>query len=231
MPVVETALWKHPGNPGMIVVTSSASLDEEGRLYMRYGEGLEATRRIPEIEVQAGRKVKTRLKNGIYGFLPVRPSRPKAQVVGFGLFQTRHDWDEPDDPELIRRSMDRLRHYLGRHSGLKIRMDFPGLNSGLEAEDVALLLEPIPDAVTLCHQGEVAPHAPYGMTGAKELYILVERWVMEGRFSFAVDYLVDQGYDRKDAAAQVASVQREIRERAERYTMNNSKDWQQRVFF
>jgi hypothetical protein len=42
------------------------------------GDAREAVRRIPEIEFQCGRERFAKASDGIYGFLPVRPARPKG---------------------------------------------------------------------------------------------------------------------------------------------------------
>jgi hypothetical protein len=231
MPIVEADLWKHPGIPGMIVVTSSATIEEDGRLYMQYGECQEAIRRIPGIDVQCGQKIQKVAPDGLYGFLPVRPSRPKDGIVGFGLFQTRRFWNEPDDLELIQRSMQNLRYYLEKHPKLHVRMNYPGIESGMDVENISRLLQPVPSSVTLCHHGEVPPQIPYGLTGTKELFLTIERWIQEGRFQFAVEYLMDNGFEPEDARNQVMAVQRMLRERAERYALKNHTDWEQRVLW
>ena len=143
MPVVQDTLWKHPGNPGMIVVSCHASVEPDGRLYMGYGEAQEAIKRIPEIEIECAEAVQSSAIDGVYGFLPVRPFRPEDKVIGFGLFQTRVRLDEAPDPDLIRYSMECLRNFTESHSDLKIRMDFPGIgNGGLEVEKVTLPCTP-----------------------------------------------------------------------------------------
>ena len=216
MPVVKDDLWKNPGNPGMIVVTCHASIAEDGRLFMGYGAALEATRRIPDIEFQCANEILAQAVDGIYGFLPIRPSRPNEKKVGFGLFQTRVQWNEIPDPELIRYSMDRLRQYAGENSDLRIRMNFPEVSDkGLPVEQVAPLLLPLPPTVTVCHQGEVLQTIPANFTGFKHLYLQVERMLLEGRFNQAVEHLMSNGYDIQSAMDQVKAVQRCLRERAD----------------
>jgi hypothetical protein len=209
-------LWKNPGNPGMIVVTSHASVVEDGRLFMERGVALEAIKRIPQIDFQCGSEVLARAVDGVYGFLPVRPSRPEERKIGFGLFQTRIQWDEPPDPELIKYSMDCLRQYVNEHSNVRIRMNFPGIgNGGLPVDAVAPLLVPLPATVTVCHQGEVQQTIPTNFTGFKTLYLQVERRLQEGRFNQAVELLMSNGYDIQSAMDQVKAVQRCLRERAD----------------
>jgi len=214
MPVIQDDLWKHPGHPGMIVVSGHAAVEEDRRLFLGYGPGREAVQRIPGIELQCGQAVLDHAVDGVYGFLPVRPSRPDERLIGFGLFQTRYRWDEEADPELIRYSMECLRAYLDEQPELKVRMNFPAAGEGsLDAETVAPLLLPVPPNVTICHQGEVRPSGPSSFLGFKELYLEVERMLMEGRFNNSVEFLVQHGYDIQSAMEQVRAVERCMRER------------------
>ncbi|MGE5221061.1 MAG: hypothetical protein ACM3PY_01405 [Omnitrophica WOR_2 bacterium] len=217
MPVIQDELWRNPGNPGMIVVSSHSWIDEEGRLFMGYGQAKEAIRRIPEIERECAEMIRAYAVDRIYGFIPVRPSRPKENIVGFGLFQTRYRWDEPADPDLIKYSMDCLREYAQQNNRLKIRMNFPGVNNeGLPADQVAHLLIPVPATVTVCHQGEVVPSVPDTFPGFKEIYIQVEGMLQDGRYNQAVEYLMKHGFDIQSAMEQVNAVQRILQDRAQR---------------
>ncbi len=216
MPIVQDELWKHPGNPGMIVVHGHASILEDGRLWLDYGDAKEAIRRIPDIERQCGMLVSQSAVNGVYGFLPIRPSRPDQHLVGFGLFQTHLDPGAPADPELIKYSMDCLRQFATEHSNLKIRMNFPGLQSGLPVDEVTPLILPLPINVTVCHQGEIPRAVPENFIGFKALYIEIANLLKEGRYNQAVEYLVENGYDIQSAIEQVNAVQRIAKERSQR---------------
>jgi hypothetical protein len=217
MPVVEDELWKNPGNPGMIVVSSHASIESDGRLYMGYRPAVEATKRIPDIEYQCGAQVAACAVDGVYGFLPIRPSQPEKRIVGFGLFQTQINWDESPDPGLIKYSMECLRQFAEDHSSLKIRMNFPGVgNGGLAVEEVAPILIPLPPTVTVCHQGEIQRSFPTSFPGFKSIYLQVEGLVQEGRANQAVEYLLANGFDIQSAMEQVNAVGRCQRERVEK---------------
>lgn len=213
MPVVEDTLWKNPGNPGMIVISSHASVSEDGHLYMGYGDAAEAARRIPDLERECGQIVAQNSHSGVYGFLPVRPARPTDRLIGFGLFQTRYRWNETADPELIRYSMDCLRAYLNENPGLKIRMNFPGVGQGgLPAEEVGPLLVPLPDQVTVCHKGELQRNLPDTFIGFKTIYMFVEDLVKDGHYNQAVEYMIGHGFDIQSATEQVNAVQRILQE-------------------
>lgn len=213
MPVVEDSLWKNPGNPGMIVVSAHASISEDGFLYMKYGEAAEAARRIPDLERECGQVVAQNAQGGVFGFLAVRPARPEDRLIGFGLFQTRYNWNEGADPDLIRYSMSCLRMYMEDNPGLKIRMNFPGIGrGGMPVEEVSPLLIPLPDQVTICHKGELQRSIPDSFIGFKTIYLFVEELVKEGRHNQAVEYMVSQGFDLQSAIEQVNAVQRILRE-------------------
>jgi hypothetical protein len=163
--------------------------------------------------------------DGVYGFLPVRPSRPEERLIGFGLFQTRFHWDETPDPELIRYSMECLRAYTEQNSELRVRMNFPEIGEGgLDADTVSPLLLPVPSSVTICHQGEVQQSGPVNFLGFKELYLEVERMLLEGRFNSSVEYLIHHGYDIQSAMEQVRAVERCMRERNDAET-RRVREW------
>jgi hypothetical protein len=230
MPIIQDVLWKHPGHPGMIVVTCHSRLDNDGRLMMDFGEAKEAARRIPGIEQQAGLEISTSAMDGVYGFLPVRPPRPEDRIIGFGLFQVKVNSDETPDPELIKHSMTCLRRYAEMNASLKIRMNYPGIGEpGLDADQVAPLLLPLPKTVTLCHQGEIRPSLPASFPGFKTIYLEVERMLQEGRQDGAVEFLLKNGFDIQSATDQVSAVQRMLRERTEKEA-ERVRGWRQTHF-
>jgi hypothetical protein len=217
MPVVEDDLWKNPGNPGMIVISSHAFVQEDGRLFLDYSPAVEAKKRIPDIEFQCGAEVLARADNGVYGFLPVRPPLPEKRIVGFGLFQTTVNWNEIPDPDLIKFSMERLRKYSQEHANLKIRMNFPGVGEGgLAVEEVAPLLLPLPETVTVCHKGEILRSVPADFPGFKSIYLQVQGMIVERRSKEAIEYLIQKGFDIQSAMEQVQAVERCMRERGEK---------------
>jgi hypothetical protein len=213
MPVVADSLWKNPGNPGMIVVAGHAYIEADGRLFLGYGQAQEAVRRIPDIEKQCAQLVRQASEDGIYGFLPVRPSRPKDRIVGFGLLQTRLHYNEPADLDLIAYSLDRLRRFSEENENLKIRMDFPGLEAGLPPEQVEPLLVYLPPSVTICHHGQLTRREPVSFPGFKTIYLRAESMILDGHFPQAVEYLVQQGFDLQTATEQAGAIQRILRSR------------------
>jgi hypothetical protein len=214
MPVIEDVLWKNPGNPGMIVVTSHASLSQDGKLFLGYGEAREAVRRIPQIELECAKMVQKFAQGGVYGFAPIRPSRPDLHLVGFGLFQTHYAWNEAASLDLIQYSMEGLREFAGENPDLRIRMNFPGLDAGLSADQVAPILLPLPETVTICHKGELPRAVPMYFPGFKNIYLRVETLLLEGRQRQAEQYLVENGFDIQSALEQVNAVQRLLEARS-----------------
>jgi hypothetical protein len=215
MPVVQDLLWKNPGNPGMIVIPGHAALSEDGSLFLGYGDAAEAARRIPGIEEECGRVVSANTVEGVYGFLPVRPSRPVDRLIGFGLFQTHLSLEEKADPGLIHYSMECLRQYTEENPNLRVRMSLPGVGEpgGLTAEDVTPLLIPLPPNVTVCHLGEIRRSVPDTFIGFKAVYIQIENMLRDGLYNQAVEYLVQSGFDLQSATEQVSAVQRVLKER------------------
>ncbi len=217
MPVLQDELWKHPGNPGMIVVTSHACVEKDGKLFLGYIPAEEAVRRIPRIEYQCGQEVLAHARDGVYGFLPVRPSRAEERIVGFGLFQTQVDLDGEADSAIIRYSMDGLRLFTEQNPEVKIRMNFPAPHGqDLPVEEISRLLVPLPPTVTICHQGEVQTSIHNDFPGFKNIYIQVESMLQDGHYNEAVEYLMRCGFDIQSAYDQANAVQRIIRERHER---------------
>lgn len=210
----------------MIVVTANASIDREGCLVMHQGDELEAARRIPGIERLCASVIQARSKHDVYGFLPIKPSRPVEKIIGFGIFQVKKNWNDCADPQIIDYSMECLRRYVTANRGLKIRMNYPGVGEGgLAAHEIAPLIEPLPENVTVCHRGEVPPPVYTGIASLKDLYLLVERWLQEGRYNLAVEYLMTNGYEQQDALEQVSAVQRQMRERDE---VSSERKWRHR---
>lgn len=230
MPIVQDTLWKHPGHPGMIVVTAHASIGRGGRLIMSTGEAQEAARRITGIEEQCAELISRNARAGVYGFIPVRPSRPEENALGFGIFQTRKDLHEPADPELIRLSLECMNQFVSQHPQIKIRMNYPGIGEeGLDPQVVAPMLDSVPSSVTICHNGEVSLRDAVGFNSAKDLFVLVARWIQEGRQNIAIDFLVDSGFSQEEAANQVAAVRRAINERSEHYARLAARRASQRL--
>jgi predicted NAD-dependent protein-ADP-ribosyltransferase YbiA (DUF1768 family) len=150
--IVAEELWRDPGNPGMIVVTTNAIVQANGALVMGSGAALEAVVKIDGIAKECGEAV---LKHGSrYGFIEVREPKPdegSRGKRGFGILQTKFNYKERSDLSLVQYSLGKLAEYAQAHPDVKIRVNFPGIGSGrLKREQVEPLLAGLPDNVTVC---------------------------------------------------------------------------------
>ena len=167
--IVREELWRHPGFPGMIVVTTNATIRYAGSLVMGCGAALQAVKRIPGIDMECGQAVKAAIDRSVlnyqlagepapsqyawagYYFLAVRHPKPKEMKVGFGIFQVKVHYSQRAELELIRRSTSMLDKYARHHSGTQIRMNYPGIGAGrLPRGKIEPLLKKLPDNVTIC---------------------------------------------------------------------------------
>ena len=162
--IVREELWKHPGFPGMIVVTTNATIKSNNGLVMGRGAAREARDRISCIDQECGLAIKAAINRSYqlrdkpapdqyvsvgYYFLEVRP--PTEDKVGFGIFQVKVHYAEAAEVELIRRSAARLADYARQHPDTAIRMNYPGIGHGhLSRSEVEPLLADLPDNITIC---------------------------------------------------------------------------------
>lgn len=149
---LEEELWRDPGNPGIVVVTTNSIVQSNGALVMGSGAAGEAVTKIEGIEHECGRAV---LEHGSqYGFIEIRPPKPdegERGRRGFGIFQTKYDYKKRSDLSLIRYSTQKLADYAITHPDVQIRVNYPGIGSGrLKPEDVEPILASLPDNVTIC---------------------------------------------------------------------------------
>ncbi len=159
MKYVNDELWKHPGLPGMIVVTTNSMANSKGELVMGRGSAGEAAKRIPGIQrecADAIRSVGVPLDGTAdYGFLVIR--HPTDKKVGFGILQAKRDWRNVSDIETISLSIIMLNTYLKNNPSVQVRTVFPGIGCGRFGEGVAIdpkvvkrMLDALPDNLTVC---------------------------------------------------------------------------------
>lgn len=177
--IIREELWKHPGFPGMIVVTTNATITSHGRLVMGRGAARLALRQIRDIDRECAHVIREATRSvwsypapngemaqdayydecmrededryhGVgYYFRVVR--RPTEEKIGFGIFQVKVHYAQMAELELIRRSVDTLADYCRGHKDTAIRMNFPGIGYGhLSRAVVEPLLADLPDSVTIC---------------------------------------------------------------------------------
>jgi hypothetical protein len=124
--IIVEDLWKHPGIPGMIIVTTNATVKANGALVMGRGAALQAKTKIPGIDLKCGAII-----NEIgfkYGFQIVND--PTDEKVGFGMFQVKYSFNEKADLDLIANSCVDLGLYLRYNPKISVRMNFPGIGFG-----------------------------------------------------------------------------------------------------
>lgn len=177
--IVGEELWKHPGFPGMIVVSTNSTIKANGTLVMGRGAARQARDRIPGIDHECSRMIKRATRtvwahppphgemaleayyqecemedqdsySGTgYYFQVVR--EPNRYRVGFGIFQVKEHFRQEASLELIRRSASVLADYARQHPDMAIRMNYPGIGyGGLTKQKVKPLLERLPDNITIC---------------------------------------------------------------------------------
>ncbi len=164
MKFVHADLWRNPGFPGVIAVTTNSIVKRDGGLVMGRGSAGEAAQRIPGIQheiVSAVEQLHPRFKfdgRSDYGFVVVR--QPTASKIGFAALQAKRDWRDVSDLETITLSIRMLREYLLAHPDVNVRTVFPGGGCGQIGEGtppsvdvIAALLRPLPDNLTVCIRG------------------------------------------------------------------------------
>jgi len=185
--IVQEELWKHPGFPGMIVLTTNATVTEKGLLIMGRGAALQAKRRIPDIDRECTKIIRNATRSiwsypaphgemaqeayyqecamededyyhGVgYYFRVVR--EPIEDKIGFGIFQVKVHFRNRAELELIRRSASILCDYANQNLNTQIRMNYPGIGAGrLPMHDIEPLLEILPENVTICYKERKERH-------------------------------------------------------------------------
>lgn len=154
-------LWRHPGFPGIIAVTTNSIAKRDGSLVMGRGSAGDAARRIPNIAFECASAIlyahpHIRLDGTQdYGFLVVRP--PREDRVGFAILQAKRHWRDVSDIHTIMLSVLSLRAYLMANPTVQVRTVFPGGGCGQigngtapSVDEIAMLLRPLPDNLTVC---------------------------------------------------------------------------------
>jgi len=153
--IVQDELFTVPTMPCLIVVTTNATVKNNGALVMGRGAALWARDNIPHIDVECGILIDKHYdyyQSNHYGFGVVRDPRREGKV-GFGIFQVKNRYYEKADTNLIEYSVECLRRYAEQNADIHIRMNFPGIGNGkLSRELVEPMLEMLPDNVFVCYR-------------------------------------------------------------------------------
>ena len=132
--ILRETLWRHPGFPGLIAVTTNSIVNVHGLLIMGRGSAGDACKRIPGIQRECTEAIRQSfpeiLLNGSadYGFVVVRPVR--TDRLGFGIFQAKRDWRDVSGLATLSSSFESLRAWAVAHPEVQIRCAAPGLGCG-----------------------------------------------------------------------------------------------------
>jgi len=145
--IVKENLWNEVDHPSLYVVTTNAFIKKNGDLVMGAGAAQQAVNGLPTIARECAKVI---THGETYGFRIVR--RPTDTHRGFGIFQVKRFWMEDADTKLIEISAGSLIAYAINHSGVSIRMNYPGIGNGkLSKEEVAPLIDELANYVTICY--------------------------------------------------------------------------------
>lgn len=148
MNLVKGALWDELGKADLILFTANSMLKQTPKgpeLVMGKGAAKEAKDRFPRLPLFLGQMIFTYGLQGMsYGVMV--PAWHPTWGTFVGAFQTKYDWRDKSDLDLIRFSCHCLTDMLPPYA--RIALPFPGVgNGGRKREDVLPLLEGLPDHV------------------------------------------------------------------------------------
>lgn len=203
--IVEEELWKSPGHPGMIVVTTCADIEND-KLIMGAGAAYQAACRIPGIQEECAKAIYNACRKP-YGFLVIREPRPDESKMGFGIFQTK-DWHQKMAVVYnIETSVKYLTEYALANPEVNIRLNYPGIGYGaLLRKEVEPLIANLPDNVTVCYK--VRKHN----FGIKDVYQNIVGYLQRGDRYSALQYLFRLGLSHDEANDQIEAVKKLLSE-------------------
>jgi O-acetyl-ADP-ribose deacetylase (regulator of RNase III) len=122
-----------------ICFTSNGVLTHSGCLVMGAGVAKAFRDGFPGLDASAGEAVRD---NGnicqVVGFAP-----PRAKIIAF---PTKHNWKDPSDLELIKKSARELMELIEKHNWKLVALPRPGCrNGGLSWDIVKAVIKPILD--------------------------------------------------------------------------------------
>lgn len=120
------------------VLTTNGIVRRDGACVMGRGCALEAKDRFPGIEFRLGELIRK------YGNRVMRLGRYEGVVIA--SFPVKHNWKEPADPELIRRSAEQLVALADKFGYTDVAIPRPGCGNGkLRWSDVRKVLDDVLD--------------------------------------------------------------------------------------
>jgi hypothetical protein len=144
-------MWSAWNEADLFLITTNSIIKKNGALVMGAGIARQARDRFPGLDLALGGYI--HLKRGgtrvLYGLI-VSPKWPHARL---GAFQTKIDWRDDSDPEVIKFSVECLLEWLEHFPDAKVHLAFPGINHGnLSVEQVLPIISALPDNVTVWHE-------------------------------------------------------------------------------
>ncbi len=143
MPTYEFGdMWSAWDDADLFLITTNATIKNNGALVMGRGIAKEARDRFPGLDFALGRAV---LERGSHYYLLISPSWPAKKL---GLFQVKCDFARPADMKLIQLSATALHKWCAVHPFAQVHLNYPGIGNGhLLIDQVAPLLAELPSNV------------------------------------------------------------------------------------
>lgn len=134
-------IWSVWNITDLLLFTANSTITKDNKLVMGAGIAKEVRDRFPGIDSRIGNLLnELQLANKDFGLL-LSPSGKKI-----GAFQTKIDWKQPSNLELIRKSTLMLLEVSSNYK--RIDLCYPGINHGkLNPSDVLPIIQQLPDNV------------------------------------------------------------------------------------
>lgn len=155
MIVVTGDLWSEIKTADVVLVTTNAIINKQGRLVMGRGAALEAATRYPALSFELAEKIKL-YGNKPYGVIVLRPY---AHGANLGIFQVKYHFKDNADLFLITNSAKKLGIIAEAFPDMRFAMNYPGIGYGrLKVSDVEpILTSHLPDNVFVYKKEEECP--------------------------------------------------------------------------
>jgi hypothetical protein len=148
-------IWSVHYEADLFLITTNATLKQNGALVMGRGIARQARGRFPGLDLALGRHIDRvcggsvdARRSGLseYGLL-VSPRWPAAKL---GAFQVKYHYRQLADLDLIARSADALVVWCEAHPQVAVHLNYPGIGNGrLHPDDVWPIVARLPETVTL----------------------------------------------------------------------------------
>lgn len=155
MHLITGDLWDELGKAALILVSTNAMVNRDGKLVMGRGAAKEAADRFPGLAAAFGAELAERnLVGNVYGLLYNPVPLEGADLILIGAFQVKYHWRDMADLELIGYSTAQLRRLALLHPEKRIAMNFPGISNGrLQRWQVEPIISALPDNVYVYQKG------------------------------------------------------------------------------